>query len=95
MHTDMQCRDLEENYVHKCQVLWWTVYVLERYMSVFTGVPNFICDEDICTPLPAFPNQAQKTGGLHIQVKLSQVLGQIERSQLSRSSPSVLSCLEY
>lgn len=81
MHTDMQCRDLADNYVHKCHVLWWTVYVLERYMSVFTGVPTFICDEDICTPLPTFPNQPQKTSGLHIQVKLAQVLGQIERSQ--------------
>lgn len=81
MHTDMQCSDLDETYVHKCHALWWTVYVLERYMSVFTGVPNFICDEDICTPLPAFPNQPQKTGASQIQVKLAQVLGQIERSQ--------------
>lgn len=81
MHTDMQCRDLDEAYVHKCHVLWWTVYVLERHMSVFTGVPMFISDEDICTPLPTFPSQPQKTGALHIQVKLAQILGQIERSQ--------------
>ncbi|KAH0436011.1 zn 2cys6 transcription factor [Colletotrichum camelliae] len=80
MYTEMQGQYLDEAYVQKCRLMWWTLYVLERHMSTLLGVPMFINDENICTPFPARPDQGQRTSVMHIQVKLAQILGQIHRS---------------
>lgn len=81
MYTEMQGQYLDEAYVQKCRLMWWTLYVLERHMSTLLGVPMFINDENICTPFPVRPDQGQRTSVMHIQVKLAQILGQIHRSR--------------
>ncbi|KAK1613493.1 fungal-specific transcription factor domain-containing protein [Colletotrichum phormii] len=80
LHTEMQSHHLDETYVQRCRLAWWTIYVLERQMSALMGVPMFISDECVCTPFPIFCEQAQRTGALHIQIKLAQVLGQIHQT---------------
>ncbi|KAK1535643.1 hypothetical protein CPAR01_09185 [Colletotrichum paranaense] len=80
LHTEMQSHHLDETYVQRCRLVWWTIYVLERQMSALMGVPMFISDECVCTPFPIFYEQAQRTSALHIQIKLAQVLGQIHQT---------------
>ncbi|KAF4781920.1 hypothetical protein HER10_EVM0005103 [Colletotrichum scovillei] len=80
LHTEMQSHHLNETYVQRCRLVWWTIYVLERQMSALMGVPMFISDECVCTPFPIFYEQAQRTSALHIQIKLAQVLGQIHQT---------------
>lgn len=36
----------------RCQNIWWTVYVLERQISVLLGAPLAINDSDITASLP-------------------------------------------
>ncbi|KAL0782088.1 hypothetical protein CaCOL14_003423 [Colletotrichum acutatum] len=80
LHTEMQSHHLDETYVQKCRLVWWTIYVLERQMSALMGVPMFISDECVCTPFPIYYEQAQRTSALHVQIKLAQVLGQIHQT---------------
>ncbi|KXH29412.1 hypothetical protein CSIM01_12800 [Colletotrichum simmondsii] len=80
LHTEMQSHHLDETYIQRCRLVWWTIYVLERQMSALMGVPMFISDECVCTPFPIFYEQAQRTSALHIQIKLAQVLGQIHQT---------------
>ncbi|KAL0931430.1 zn 2cys6 transcription factor [Colletotrichum truncatum] len=80
MYTEMQGQYLDDTYIQRCRLVWWTIYVLERQMSTLLGVPMLIQDENICTPFPVHMHQGQRTNVMHIQVKLAQILGQIHRS---------------
>lgn len=80
MYTDMNDSYLNETYVQKCRKIWWTVYILEREMSSFMGVPGGITEESINTPFPTMSGQPQRRLALEIQVKLCQVLAKIDRS---------------
>ncbi|KAL2813207.1 fungal-specific transcription factor domain-containing protein [Aspergillus cavernicola] len=61
----------------RCQSIWWTVYILERQLSVLLGVPLGISDNDISTSLPNYPNSLIKTVTTAIHVKLSQAFSQV------------------
>ena len=61
----------------RCQNVWWTVYVLERQISVLLGAPLGISDNDISASLPNFPNSSLRTATVAIHVKLSQAFGQV------------------
>lgn len=69
--------------------IWWTVFVLERRMSVLMGIPLSIRDQDIFTPLPNFPESGSRTEAAIIHVKLSKAFGQVVDSKLRNSSPSM------
>lgn len=89
MHTEMRSDSLDEGYVARCRRLWWTIHILERYISSHLGVPMAVTDDFISTPYHTFPDDAQKTAALQIQVRLSQVLSLIQHSRLfTLQSPS-------
>ncbi|KAL4794097.1 Zn(II)2Cys6 transcription factor [Aspergillus venezuelensis] len=50
----------------RCQNVWWTVYVLERQMSVLMGAPPGISDSDVSASLPQYPNSMTRTMTLAI-----------------------------
>ncbi|KAL4950991.1 Zn(II)2Cys6 transcription factor [Aspergillus filifer] len=56
----------------RCQNVWWTVYVLERQMSVLMGAPPGISDSDVSASLP---QTIQWPAPIHVQ--LSQAFGQV------------------
>ncbi|KAF9877999.1 zn 2cys6 transcription factor [Colletotrichum karsti] len=80
MYTEMQGQYLDDAYVQRCRMMWWTIYVLERHFSTLLGVPLFIQDENICTPYPSQSDQGQRASVMQVQVKLAQIMGQIHRS---------------
>lgn len=83
MHTDMCSPLLEAEYVQRCQNLFWNVYILERQMSSLMGIPIGISEECISTPLPSISQETPKSAALHIRVKLSYILSEIDRSTWS------------
>lgn len=83
VHTEMRSLSLDQAYVLRCHRLWWTIYSLEHQMSSLLGVPMAVADEFISTPYYTFPNDAQTTNALQIQVQLSQVLSLIHHSKFS------------
>ncbi|KAK4866825.1 hypothetical protein LT330_007988 [Penicillium expansum] len=76
-HTDLSTRFTNEQELVRCQNIWWTVYILERQISVLMGTPLSISDNDINTPLPLFPDSPPKTATLLIHVKLSKAFSRI------------------
>ncbi|KAL3296431.1 positive activator of transcription [Colletotrichum asianum] len=66
MYTEMQGQYLDEAYIQKCRLMWWTLYVLERAGKTYVYSP--------------WCSHGQRTSVMHIQVKLAQILGQIHRS---------------
>ncbi|CAI7627330.1 unnamed protein product [Penicillium crustosum] len=76
-HTDLSTRFPNEQELVRCQHIWWTVYILERQISVLMGTPLSISDNDINTPLPLFPDSPLKTTTLLIHVKLSKAFSRI------------------
>jgi hypothetical protein len=70
----------------RCQNIWWTVYVLERQISVLMGTPLSISDNDINASLPLFPDSSLKTATLVIHVKLSKALSRIMNGMFASSS---------
>ncbi|KAL4925240.1 Zn(II)2Cys6 transcription factor [Aspergillus undulatus] len=75
-HTNVSAvtanKDLE-----RCQEIWWTVYVLERQISVLLGVPLAISDNDISASLPNNLESVNKPMIVRIHVKLSQAFSQV------------------
>ncbi|KAL4911718.1 fungal-specific transcription factor domain-containing protein [Aspergillus aurantiobrunneus] len=59
------------------QNVWWTVYVLERQISVLLGVPLGINDADVTASLPHYPEAQLKTATVAIHVKLSRAFSQV------------------
>ncbi|CAI7628261.1 unnamed protein product [Penicillium palitans] len=76
-HTDLSTRFTNEQGLVRCQNIWWTVYILERQISVLMGTPLSISDNDINTSLPLFPDSPLKTATLLIHVKLSKAFSRI------------------
>lgn len=59
------------------QNVWWTVYVLERQLSVLMGVPCGFSDNNISAFLPQYQGSETKTATVAIHVKLSQALSNV------------------
>jgi proline utilization trans-activator len=70
----------------RCQKIWWTVYVLERQISVLLGTPLSMSDNDIGTSLPVFPDSSLRTATLDIHVGLSKVFSRIVNGMYVASS---------
>ncbi|CAG9996893.1 unnamed protein product, partial [Clonostachys byssicola] len=75
LHTEMYSPLLDADYVRKCQIMWWNIYILERQMSSLQGIPAGIPEECISTPFPPMAGSALK-----IQVHLSQILSKIDQT---------------
>ncbi|RQM06503.1 hypothetical protein DH86_00003682 [Scytalidium sp. 3C] len=90
MHCNMQGHSLDESYVQRCCHVWWTVYILDRQITSFMGVPLAIRDEDITAALPKPSQYLPNALALTLNVKLSRIISQIlitvygEDGQLSK-----------
>ncbi|RJE25094.1 hypothetical protein PHISCL_02565 [Aspergillus sclerotialis] len=85
-HMNLSSRVTDQHYLIRCQNVWWTVYVLERQISVLMGAPLSINDNDISASLPSFPDSPLKTAAAAIHVKLSQAFGQVVNGKASMST---------
>jgi proline utilization trans-activator len=59
--------------------LWWTVYVIDRRLSMNTSCPSSIRDEDIDLSLPSSDFQKISGLGLALHVKLAALTGKVTR----------------
>lgn len=75
-HTNVSGVTNSEDLI-RCQNIWWTVYVLERQISVLLGVPLAINDSDITASLPNDADSLARTLTIAIHVKLSQAFSQV------------------
>ncbi|CAG8070884.1 unnamed protein product [Penicillium salamii] len=76
-HTDLSSRFTNEHDLARCQKVWWTVYVLERQISILMGTPLSVSDNDITAPFPSFPDSPLQTATLSIHVNLSKTFSRI------------------
>lgn len=83
MHTDMPIANLGEPLVQRCRKIWWTIYILDRYMTSLMGLPQSIRDEDISCRLPDFRGSPQRVAALNMQIKLARVHTEVASSTLS------------
>ncbi|KZL82592.1 c6 transcription factor, partial [Colletotrichum incanum] len=79
MHTDMPAQQLGEAYVERCRRLWWTVHILDREMTSLFGLPPSIHDDYVLCQLPTYSGSVQRTAALRMRIKLSKVIGSINR----------------
>ncbi|RAH69953.1 fungal specific transcription factor domain-containing protein [Aspergillus aculeatinus CBS 121060] len=78
MYTGMRGPYLDEAYVQRCSLVWWTVYALERRMSSLLGVPMGISEESISVSFPSISGQIQGVNVLEMQVMLCQILVKVD-----------------
>lgn len=83
MYTEMHGICLDEDYVQRSSLVWWTVYVLERRMSSLLGVPMAISEESISTSFPSISTSIQGSNVLEMQVVLCQILAKVDLSEFS------------
>ncbi|KAL0783327.1 hypothetical protein CaCOL14_001233 [Colletotrichum acutatum] len=79
MHTDMPVQQLGEAYVERCRRLWWTVHILDREITSLFGMPPSIHDDYVLCQLPTYSGSVQRTAALRMRIKLSKVIGSINR----------------
>ncbi|KAL4863875.1 hypothetical protein BDV12DRAFT_206112 [Aspergillus spectabilis] len=77
MHTDMPVQHLGEALVQRCRKNWWTIYVLDRQMTSLMGLPQSIHDSQIHHQLPSFPGSPQKVVALGMQIRMCQIIAEI------------------
>ncbi|EAA57671.1 hypothetical protein AN6030.2 [Aspergillus nidulans FGSC A4] len=77
MHTDMPVQHLGEALVQRCRKIWWTIYVLDRQMTSLMGLPQSIQDNQIHPQLPSFPGSPQKVVALSMQIRMCQIIAEI------------------
>lgn len=91
MHTDMPAQQLGEAHVERCRRIWWTVHILDREMTSLFGLPPSIHDDYVLCRLPTYSGSSQRTAALRMRIKLSEVIGSINRSKQSPDGPLSLS----
>ncbi|KAL2856630.1 fungal-specific transcription factor domain-containing protein [Aspergillus pseudoustus] len=77
MHTDMPAQQLGEAVVQRCRKIWWTIYILDRQMTSLMGLPQSIHDSQIHHQLPLFPGSPQKVVALSMQIRMCQIIAEI------------------
>ncbi|KAH8700208.1 Zn(II)2Cys6 transcription factor [Talaromyces proteolyticus] len=77
MHTDMPVQHLGDALVQRCRSTWWTIYILDRLMTSLMGLPQSIHDSQIHDQLPYFPGSPQKAIALSMQIRMCQIIAEI------------------
>ncbi|KAJ0426811.1 fungal-specific transcription factor domain-containing protein [Aspergillus carlsbadensis] len=80
MHTDMPAQQLGEAVVQRCRKIWWTIYILDRQITSLMGLPQSIHDSQIHHQLPSFPGSPQKAVALRMQIRMCQIIAEINRT---------------
>ncbi|KAE8362447.1 fungal-specific transcription factor domain-containing protein [Aspergillus caelatus] len=78
MYTEMHGICLNQDYVQRSSLVWWTCYALERRMSSLLGVPMGISEESISTSFPSISTHIQGSNVLEMQVMLCQILAKVD-----------------
>ena len=81
MHTDMPAAQLGEDVVQRCRKIWWTIYILDRQMTSLMGLPQSIQDDQLYHALPSFSGSPQKVIGVAMQIKMCQIIAEINSSE--------------
>ncbi|KAF6831213.1 C6 transcription factor [Colletotrichum plurivorum] len=84
MHTDMPAQQLGEAHVERCRRIWWTVHILDREITSLFGLPPSIHDDYVLCRLPTYSGSSQRTAALRMRIKLSEVIGSINRKVYGR-----------
>ncbi|KAJ5692231.1 hypothetical protein N7462_001654 [Penicillium macrosclerotiorum] len=77
MHTRMPVGNLGLNAVERCRKIWWTVYILDRNMSIIQGLPQSIDDRFVETNLPSLSESQEKNKALDMHIKLCRSIDDI------------------
>ncbi|CAG7965789.1 unnamed protein product [Penicillium olsonii] len=78
MYTEMHSSCLDEEYVQRCNLAWWTVYILERRMTSLVGLPMGISEESISVRYPSIVTRDETSNVMDMQVKLCQILAKVD-----------------
>ena len=76
----MRTLALDDATAQRYSRVWRIVYILERWITAFAGLPMGIADEAISAPLPVYPDGNQQALVTEIQVKLCRILAQVVQS---------------
>lgn len=93
MHTDMPVQHLGEGLVERSRRAFWTAYVLDCQMTSLLGLPQSINDADVHPQLPNFAGSVQRSIALSMQIKLSRIIANINRSMLKKVRAYPVVCL--
>ncbi|KAJ5342368.1 hypothetical protein N7541_011492 [Penicillium brevicompactum] len=78
MYTEMHGSCFDEDYIQRSNLLWWTVYILERRMSSLLGLPLGISEESISALCPSILIQSETSEAMEMQVRLCQILAKVD-----------------
>lgn len=81
MHTNMPIDHLGGEALQRRRRIWWTVYILDRQMTSLMGLPQSIEDNQIYHELPLFPESPHKVTALSIEIKMCQIIADVNRSR--------------
>lgn len=84
LHTDIKPDRFGNASVERIRRAWWTVYILDREMTSVAGLPQSLEIQDVYCQLPAFSGSITRTSALKMQLKLSQLIADINRSMLTQ-----------
>lgn len=80
MHTNMPIDYLGGEALQRRRRIWWTVYILDRQMTSLMGLPQSIEDNQIYHELPLFPESPHKVTALSIEIKMCQIIADVNRT---------------
>lgn len=79
MHTDVPANQVGQEVAERYRKMWSTVYVLDCEMTSWQGLPQSVNSEDVCAPLPTFPDDPGLARALSMRIKLSRVISRVNR----------------
>lgn len=82
LHTNIEADRFGTTSVERIRRAWWTVFILDREMTAVAGLPQSIEIQDVYCQLPAFSSSVTRISALKMQLKLSQLIADINRSML-------------
>ncbi|KAF4226087.1 hypothetical protein CNMCM6805_004989 [Aspergillus fumigatiaffinis] len=80
MHTDMPVQHLGDALTQRYRKIWWTIYILDRLTTSLMGLPQSIDDSQIHHQLPSFPGSPEKGIALSMQIRMCQIVAEINSS---------------
>lgn len=85
MYTEMHGSCLDESYIQRSNLAWWTVYILDRRMSSLLGLPMGVSEESISALCPSSVIKSETSHAMEMQVTLCQILAKVDSSMFPYS----------
>ncbi|CAK7216733.1 hypothetical protein SCUCBS95973_002906 [Sporothrix curviconia] len=77
MNRDAPPASLERHEYIRRRRLWWTLYIIDKKLSVIVGTPLSIRDDDIDIPLPGDNDLGFVNAALNLHIKLAELEGKV------------------